>query len=71
MVGRILEESNVVLGDIGVRPRGVKVPSTWQSVALGDAASFKPATPESYERWLCATLVGACAMSVRNTPPAG
>jgi hypothetical protein len=52
MVGRILEERNVVLGDISVRPRGVRVPSTWQSVALGDATSFEPATPESYERWL-------------------
>jgi hypothetical protein len=52
MVGRILEESNVVLGDIGVRPRGVRVPSTWQSVVLGDAASFEPVTPELYERWL-------------------
>jgi hypothetical protein len=52
MVGRILEESNIVLGDIGMRPRGVIVPSTWQSVALGDAASFEPATPELYERWL-------------------
>jgi hypothetical protein len=37
-----------VLGDIGVRPRGF----TWQSVALGDAASVEPATPELYERWL-------------------
>jgi hypothetical protein len=52
MVGRILEESNIVLGDIGVRPRGVRVPSTWQSVALGDATLFKPMTPELYERWL-------------------
>jgi hypothetical protein len=52
MVGRILEESNVVLGDIGVRPRGVRVPSTWQSITLGDAASFEPATPKLYERWL-------------------
>jgi hypothetical protein len=52
MVGRILEESNIVLGDIGMRPRGVIVPSTWQSVVLGDAASFEPATPELYERWL-------------------
>jgi hypothetical protein len=41
-----------VLGDIGMRPRGVTVPITWQSVALGDAASVKPATPELYERWL-------------------
>jgi hypothetical protein len=36
-----------VLGDIGVR-----VPITWQSVALGDAASVEPTTPELYERWL-------------------
>jgi hypothetical protein len=35
-----------VLGNIGVRPRGVRVPITWQSVALGDAASVEP------ERWL-------------------
>jgi hypothetical protein len=41
-----------VLGDIGVRPRGVRVSITWQSVALGDVASFEPATPELYERWL-------------------
>jgi hypothetical protein len=41
----------VVLGDIGVRPRGrVRVPSTWQSVALGDAASVRPAAPELYQR---------------------
>jgi hypothetical protein len=52
MVGRILEKSNVVLGDISVRPRGVRVPSTRQSVSLRDAASFEPATPELYERWL-------------------
>jgi hypothetical protein len=31
-----------MLGDIGVRPRGVGVPITWQSVALGDAASVEP-----------------------------
>jgi hypothetical protein len=41
-----------VLGDIGVRPRGVRVPLTWQSVALGDAASVEPVTPELYQRWL-------------------
>jgi hypothetical protein len=41
-----------VLGDIGVRPWGVRVPITWQSVALWDAASVKPVTPELYERWL-------------------
>jgi hypothetical protein len=41
-----------VLGDIGVKPRGVKVPITWQSVALGDAASVGLATPELYQRWL-------------------
>jgi hypothetical protein len=39
-----------VLGDIGVRPRGVRVPITWQSVALGDVASFGPTAPELYER---------------------
>jgi hypothetical protein len=32
-----------VLGDTGIRPRGVKVPITWQSVALEDAASVEPA----------------------------
>jgi hypothetical protein len=31
-----------VLGDTDMRPRGVKVPITWQSVALGDAASVEP-----------------------------
>jgi hypothetical protein len=31
-----------VLGDIGVRPRGVRVPITWQSVALGDVALVEP-----------------------------
>jgi hypothetical protein len=41
-----------VLGDIGVRPRGVKVPITWQSVTLGDAALVGPATLELYQRWL-------------------
>jgi hypothetical protein len=39
-----------VLGDIGMRPRGVRVPSTWQSVALGDAALVEPAAPELYQR---------------------
>jgi hypothetical protein len=39
-----------VLGDIGVRSRGVKVPITWQSVALGDAALVEPAIPELYQR---------------------
>jgi hypothetical protein len=58
MVGRILEESNVVLEDIGVRPRRVIVPSTWQSVALGDAASFEPVTLELYERWLVRSWQG-------------
>jgi hypothetical protein len=50
LVGRILEERNIVLGDIGVSPRGVRVPSTWQSVALGDAASVGPTAPELYQR---------------------
>jgi hypothetical protein len=40
----------VVLGDIGVRPRGVRVPSTCQSVILGDAASVGPMAPELYQR---------------------
>jgi hypothetical protein len=39
-----------VLGDIGVRLGGVRVPVTWQSVALRDAASVEPATPELYQR---------------------
>jgi hypothetical protein len=34
--------SKDVLGDTGMRPRGVKVPITWQSVALGDALSVEP-----------------------------
>jgi hypothetical protein len=41
-----------VLGDIGVRPRGVRTPITWQSVALGDAASVEPVTPKLYQRWI-------------------
>jgi hypothetical protein len=60
-----------VLGDIGVRPRGVRVPITWQSVALWVATSFGPTIPESYEKVACATLAGAYAVSVRKTPPAG
>jgi hypothetical protein len=39
-----------VLRDIGIRPRGVKVPITWQSVTLVDAASVEPAIPELYQR---------------------
>jgi hypothetical protein len=39
-----------VLGDIDVRPRGVRVPITWQSVALRDAASVEPMIPELYQR---------------------
>jgi hypothetical protein len=39
-----------VLGDIGIRPRGVKVPITWQSVALGDAASVELVILELYQR---------------------
>jgi hypothetical protein len=31
-----------VLGDVGVRPRGVKVSITWQSVILRDATSVEP-----------------------------
>jgi hypothetical protein len=42
--------SKDVLGDIGIRPRGVRVPITWQSVAIGDAASVEPVTPEWYQR---------------------
>jgi hypothetical protein len=42
--------SKDVLGDIGIRPRGVRVPITWQSVALGDAASVEPMIPELYQR---------------------
>jgi hypothetical protein len=38
-----------VLGDIGVRPRGVRVPITWQSVALRDAASVEPVILELYQ----------------------
>jgi hypothetical protein len=52
MVGRILEESKDVFGDNGVRPRGVRVSRTCHSVTLGDAASFEPAAPKLYERWL-------------------
>jgi hypothetical protein len=37
------EGSKDVLGDTSIRPRGVKVSITWQSVALGDAASVEPA----------------------------
>jgi hypothetical protein len=32
-----------MLRDTGIRPRRVKVSITWQSVALGDAASVEPA----------------------------
>jgi hypothetical protein len=39
-----------VLGDVGIRPRGVRVPITWQSVALGDAASVELAILELYQR---------------------
>jgi hypothetical protein len=39
-----------MLEDIGVRPIGVKVPITWQSVALRDEASVEPAIPELYQR---------------------
>jgi hypothetical protein len=42
--------SKNVLGDTGIRPRGVKVPITWQSVALGDAASVEPMISELYQR---------------------
>jgi hypothetical protein len=38
------------LGDIGIKNKGVRVPITWQSVALGDAASVEPATLELYQR---------------------
>jgi hypothetical protein len=31
-----------VLGDTGMRTRGVKVPITWQNVDLGDAALVEP-----------------------------
>jgi hypothetical protein len=34
--------SKDMLEDTGIRPRGVKVPITWQSVALRDAASVEP-----------------------------
>jgi hypothetical protein len=50
MVGCILEERKDVLGDISVRPRGVRVPITLQSVALGDATLFGPAIPKLYKR---------------------
>jgi hypothetical protein len=35
--------SKDVLGDTGIRPRGVKVSIIWQSVALGYATSVEPA----------------------------
>jgi hypothetical protein len=47
-----------VLGDISVRPRGVRVPITWQSVALWDMASVELVTPELYERWLVRSWQG-------------
>jgi hypothetical protein len=34
--------SKDVLGDIGIRPRGVKVPITWQSVSLGTVVLVEP-----------------------------
>jgi hypothetical protein len=58
MVGCILEERKDVLRDIGMRRRGVRVPITWQSVALRDATSFGPATPKLYERWLVRSWQG-------------
>jgi hypothetical protein len=42
--------SKDVLEDIGIRPRGVRVSITWQSVALGDAVSLEPTIPELYQR---------------------
>jgi hypothetical protein len=39
-----------VIGNISIIPRGVKVPITWQSVALKDAASVEPMIPELYQR---------------------
>jgi hypothetical protein len=45
--------SKDVLRDIGVRPRGVRIPITWKSVAHGDAASVEPATPEYTKGALC------------------
>jgi hypothetical protein len=46
---RILKEVRM-LRDTGIRPRGVKLPITWQSVALGDTASVEPAIPKLYQR---------------------
>jgi hypothetical protein len=42
--------SKDVLGDISMRPRGVKVHITWLSVTLGDAALVEPTIPELYQR---------------------
>ena len=47
------EGNKDVLGDIGVSPRGqvLKISYTsWQSVALEDAALYRPTTPELYQR---------------------
>jgi hypothetical protein len=39
-----------VLRHTGIRPKGVKVPITWQSVALGNAVSVELAIPKLYQR---------------------
>jgi hypothetical protein len=71
MVGRILEERNVVLGDIGVRPRG-----GLESLASGRVSPMGM-RHHSNSRLLNHMKGGlcdpgrACAVSVRNTPPAG
>jgi hypothetical protein len=45
-----------VLGNIGVRLRGVRFPITWQSAALGDGASVEPALSGTVPKVTCATL---------------
>jgi hypothetical protein len=49
-----------VLGDIGVRPRGVRVPITWQSVALRDVASVEPRLLNCTKGGLCDPGKGLC-----------
>jgi hypothetical protein len=59
MVGRILEVVRMCLGTLACdQGGGVRVPITWQSVALRDVASFKPVTLEFYERWLVRPMQG-------------
>jgi hypothetical protein len=63
--------SKDVLGNDGMRPRGLKSLSPNRVLPLGMQHESNSRFPELYQRWLVRPWHRACVVCVRNTPLAG